>query len=141
MSVAESEVREALRELASVTKWVEGKLSLERLRSFRGAFGKIEECARELEPNLQFWDAEPVDAASETWNGIAEQLATSDAKELSAQLVAVSNHLTSGFKALRQENRQREALCVSDAVGYLYADLLRPLWKAFPELLPDEMKR
>jgi hypothetical protein len=93
-----------------------------------------------MEPSVEFWDTETRDSASAAWDGVAGQLASSDATQLSRQLEAVSNHLSSGFTALRQRNREKEAGCVRDAIGYLYADLLRPLWKAFPELLPDEMR-
>lgn len=66
-------------------------------------------------------------------------MAGSDARQLSDGLVVVASDLSVAFGALQKE-RQQEAARVRDAIGYLYAALLRPLWKAFPELLPEEMR-
>lgn len=141
MRVADREVLEALRELASATKWVEVTFPAEASGAFRRAFDSIERRARTLDPNLEFWKTEPAEAASENWSGAAGRLSSTDAAQVAKMLVAASNRLTSGFKSLRTKGQEGAAVNVRDAAGYLYADLLRPLWKAFPELLPDEMRR
>lgn len=136
----ETRVVLALQELCGVTKWAESRMSERTLGAFRCGFAAVEENSRKLKPLLEFWDAADPGQAPATWRRAVHDLAPADAKEMSARLLAISARLTSVFREVAVEWSDERTFAVRGVLGHIYTDLLRPLWAAFPELMPQEMK-
>jgi hypothetical protein len=71
-----------------------------------------------------------------TWSQTVEQLPPESAELVSRELAAASERLTELFRALGRDSP--EGLRIRDAIGFLYTDVLRPLWRRFGHLAPFE---
>jgi hypothetical protein len=80
-----------------------------------------------------------IDGAREQWARMVTGLPAASAHLISSSLTTLSRCLTQQRRALNPEDLKGRTR-LRDAIGFLYTDVMRPLWEAFPELEPPELK-
>jgi hypothetical protein len=83
----------------------------------------------------------PPVVGAEPWDTFVQRLSLEEAERISIEFSNVSQELTEAFRESRAVSDAaiiREPL--RDAIGFLYADVLRPLWQVFPDLQPSELR-
>jgi hypothetical protein len=88
---------------------------------------------------LETIDSHDKDDASERWVSIVATISLENARLISSALTVLCERVTQQRRNLnREDTNARDRL--RDAIGFLYTDVMRPLWRAFPELEPPEVK-
>lgn len=136
MTGLQAELHSIVSELASELTSSPVGLTARNTRVLAWALKDTMEALRVLSPTLAM-AFEEGGHANETWAEEIANLEPSQAKGVSDALSKFSARVTSLYMSQELPSSSREAL--RDAVGFLYADVLRPLWKAYPSLKPVEM--
>jgi hypothetical protein len=138
---AESQFEGAVASFAAARRYIAETLDERESKSFLAAISAAETATQRIagivgvsiERAFVHLNAEP-------WEATVRNLAPSRARDISVQLCKVSEELTHSFRAIGvRQNVDRLKSAARDAIGFLYTDVLRPLWHAFPDLAPSEM--
>jgi hypothetical protein len=140
MDDGDNAIRGALGELEQITTWASEELPPDVFEALLHALDQVIALCRTIAPELHFARSENTGQIESDWDSAVASIQDFQAKQLSERLVHVSTQLAECFGQLRRCGRDDVAVLVRDAMGYLYADLLRPLWVAFPGIEPAEMK-
>lgn len=89
-----------------------------------------------LEPTLeQIGEEVEVDSSAPTWDSVVRSLDASSAGAVSTALIRFSLALTEQYRSVLPRDNQ-----LGMAIGFLYADVARPLWAVHRELAPVELR-
>jgi len=110
--------------------------------SFLAAMSETENAARRISRILGLSiEVESAPSDTESWEIAVNRLIPSQARDISDKLCRVSEELTKSFREMRKEELDDDLkAAVRDTIGFLYTDILRPLWFVFPDLAPSEMR-
>jgi hypothetical protein len=126
-------------ELDQLTTWARQELSSEVSGALMRALDESIALLRTIAPGLPSEDPANTSQIADDWASVVANIPVLQANQLSERLVHLSARLAACFRELRNSGRGEAAVIVRDFMGYLYADILRPLWAAFPHLEPPEM--
>lgn len=89
-----------------------------------------------LEPTLeQIGEEVEVDSNAPTWESVVRSLDAASAVAVSSALTRFSLALTEHYRSVLPRDNQ-----LGMAIGFLYADVARPLWAVHRELAPVELR-